>query len=600
MWQFDENVFRNNLDAFGQGALREVLVRPDRSRERWEIVASKEGSPTLLWDGASLHSRYDPVAEGGRWAEEIVGKLPEDARGILVLGMGLGYHVEALLARTTLPVVVFEPSPDILRASFRLLPWYRRSGQLRFFTDPGNLRGQVEGLFLASHAPSQKVRPDAYRSVKNLAGALAGASDYSLRVLVVSPVSGGSYPIAHGVVRALSGMGHRASLFDAGDFAGSLRAIGSQSRIDMHRAQLRGLFQNFMAEMILARVYQEKPDLIVGLAQSPLSTELLERLRGMNIPVAYWFVEDFRIATYWERVAPLVTSFAVIQKGEWLPRLEARGLTNVLYLPTAADRTIFRPEPTEGEDPVRFSAPLAFMGAGYYNRQHFLRHLADLGLGIWGADWESTDPLGPYLRSPGRRIDPGEAAQIYRNSMVNLNLHSSVYHRGVNPDGDFVNPRTFEIAACGGFQLVDRRSHLPELLVPEEEVAVFEDEESCRKLVRHYQSNPAERTSIAQAGLRRTLRDHTLERRMEMWLDHLYAQGFRPKGAEFPGRQSVPELVAEAEGDPELSVFFDRFRCFGSVDLDDLERGIRPQESPLSETEAAVLLLREFAREVEA
>ena len=600
MWQFDENVFRNNLDAFGQGALREVLVRPDRSRERWEIVASKEGSPTLLWDGASLHSRYDPVAEGGRWAEEIVGKLPEDARGILVLGLGLGYHVEALLARTTLPVVVFEPSPDILRASFRLLPWYRRSGQLRFFTDPGNLRGQVEGLFLASHAPSQKVRPDAYRSVKNLAGALAGASDYSLRVLVVSPVSGGSYPIAHGVVRALSGMGHRVSLFDAGDFADSLRAIGSQSRIDMHRAQLRGLFQNFMAEMILARVYQEKPDLIVGLAQSPLSTELLERLRGMNIPVAYWFVEDFRIATYWERVAPLVTSFAVIQKGEWLPRLEARGLTNVLYLPTAADRTIFRPEPAEGEDPVRFSAPLAFMGAGYYNRQHFLRHLADLGLGIWGADWESTDPLGPYLRSPGRRIDPGEAAQIYRNSMVNLNLHSSVYHRGVNPDGDFVNPRTFEIAACGGFQLVDRRSHLPELLVPEEEVAVFEDEESCRKLVRHYQSNPAERTSIAQAGLRRTLRDHTLERRMEMWLDHLYAQGFRPKGAEFPGRQSVPELVAEAEGDPELSVFFDRFRCFGSVDLDDLERGIRPQEAPLSETEAAVLLLREFAREVEA
>ena len=600
MWQFDENVFRNNLDAFGQGALREVLVRPDRSRERWEIVASKEGSPTLLWDGASLHSRYDPVAEGGRWGEEIVGKLPEDARGILVLGLGLGYHVEALLARTTLPVVVFEPSPDILRASFRLLPWYRRSGQLRFFTDPGNLRGQVEGLFLASHAPSQKVRPDAYRSVKNLAGALAGASDYSLRVLVVSPVSGGSYPIAHGVVRALSGMGHRVSLFDAGDFADSLRAIGSQSRIDMHRAQLRGLFQNFMAEMILARVYQEKPDLIVGLAQSPLSTELLERLRGMNIPVAYWFVEDFRIATYWERVAPLVTSFAVIQKGEWLPRLEARGLTNVLYLPTAADRTIFRPEPTEGEDPVRFSAPLAFMGAGYYNRQHFLRHLADLGLGIWGADWESTDPLGPYLRSPGRRIDPGEAAQIYRNSMVNLNLHSSVYHRGVNPDGDFVNPRTFEIAACGGFQLVDRRSHLPELLVPEEEVAVFEDEESCRKLVRHYQSNPAERTSIAQAGLRRTLRDHTLERRMEMWLDHLYAQGFRPKGAEFPGRQSVPELVAEAEGDPELSVFFDRFRCFGSVDLDDLERGIRPQEAPLSETEAAVLLLREFAREVEA
>jgi spore maturation protein CgeB len=355
-----------------------------------------------------------------------------------------------------------------------------------------------------------------------------------------------------------------------------------------------------MAEMIMARIFHEKPDLIVGLAQSPLSPELLEKIRSMNIPVAYWFVEDFRIATYWERIAPLVTSFAVIQKEDWIPRLEARGLSNVLYLPTAADREIFRPEPVAGEDPVRFSAPLAFMGAGYYNRQHFLRHLVDLGLSIWGADWDERDPLGPYLRSPGRRILPEEAAQIYRNSTLNLNLHSSVYHRGVNPEGDFVNPRTFEIAACGGFQLVDRRSLLPELLVPGEEVAVFSDEESCRKLVRHYQSHPAEREAMAQAACQRTLREHTIENRMETWLDHLFSQGFSPKGALFPGRQSVDSLLETSAGDPELSGFFDRFRCFGSVDLEDLERGIHPQEAPLSETEAAVLLLREFAREVGA
>ncbi|EQD35534.1 hypothetical protein B1A_18239, partial [mine drainage metagenome] len=31
----------------------------------------------------------------------------------------------------------------------------------------------------------------------------------------------------------------------------------------------------------------------------------------------------------------------------------------------------------------------------------------------------------------GRRLSPEEAAQIYRNSPINLNLHSSTYHRGV-------------------------------------------------------------------------------------------------------------------------------------------------------------------------
>jgi len=56
--------------------------------------------------------------------------------------------------------------------------------------------------------------------------------------------------------------------------------------------------------------------------------------------------------------------------------------------------------------------------------------------------------------------------------------------------------------------------------------------------------------------------------------------------------------VAEASGDPALSDFFDRYRCYGTVDLEDLVRGIRPQESSISDTEAAVLLLREFVREV--
>ncbi|EQD24725.1 MAG: hypothetical protein D084_Lepto4C00363G0001 [Leptospirillum sp. Group IV 'UBA BS'] len=295
-----------------------------------------------------------------------------------------------------------------------------------------------------------------------------------------------------------------------------------------------------------------------------------------------------------------MTSFAVIQKEAWIPALEARGISNVLYLPTAADPEIFSPEPGPDEDRTRYSAPLAFMGAGYYNRQHFLRHLVDLGLSIWGADWDPGDPLFRHVREEGRRITPEEAAQIYRNSPINLNLHSSVYHRGVNPDGDFVNPRAFEIAGCGGFQLVDRRSLLSELYHPGEDIAVFDDEASCRKLVKHYRSHEGERQEMAARALARTRREHTIDCRMEQWLSVLFEQGFRPKNTFFPGRQKVESLIADAAGDPELSAFLDRFGSLGTVDLDDLERGIRLREAPISDTEAAVLLLREFVREVGA
>lgn len=105
---------------------------------------------------------------------------------------------------------------------------------------------------------------------------------------------------------------------------------------------------------------------------------------------------------------------------------------------------------------------------------------------------------------------------------------------------------------------------------------------------------------MASRALARTRREHTIDSRMEQWLSVLFDQGFRPKNTFFPGRQDVDSLLADAAGDPELSGFLDRFRSLGTVDLEDLERGIRLRESPITETEAAVLLLREFVREVGA
>ena len=44
-----------------------------------------------------------------------------------------------------------------------------------------------------------------------------------------------------------------------------------------------------------------------------------------------------------------------------------------------------------------------------------------------------------------------EAVKIFNASRINLNLHSSPYHLGINPEGDYVNPRTFDLAAAGPF-----------------------------------------------------------------------------------------------------------------------------------------------------
>ncbi|EQD35533.1 hypothetical protein B1A_18238, partial [mine drainage metagenome] len=110
------------------------------------------------------------------------------------------------------------------------------------------------------------------------------------------------------------------------------------------------------------------------------------------------------------------------------------------------------------------------------------------------------------------------------------------------------------------------------MMVPGEEIALFEDEQSCRKLVAHYRTREGERRTMAEAGRKRVLREHTIDHRMETWLSVLFDRGFRPKSPLFAGKQRVDDLVAEASGDPGLAEFFDRYRCYGTVDLEDLER----------------------------
>ena len=123
------------------------------------------------------------------------------------------------------------------------------------------------------------------------------------------------------------------------------------------------------------------------------------------------------------------------------------------------------------------------MGAGYYNRVQSFPRLLSHDFKIWGTEWALESDIGSRVQNKNKRLDPVDIVKIYNAGKVNLNLHSSTFHNGVNPVGDFVNPRTFEIAACGGFQLVDERSELAELIEPGTEVATFNSiDDLCNKV----------------------------------------------------------------------------------------------------------------------
>ena len=114
-----------------------------------------------------------------------------------------------------------------------------------------------------------------------------------------------------------------------------------------------------------------------------------------------------------------------------------------------------------------FGSALSFVGAGYPNRQEFMQGLLDFDLKIWGSDWKLPSPLTPVIQDNAARVVEADIVKIFNASRINLNLHSSPFHQGINPDGDYLNPRIFDFSVAGAFQLVDWRAQLPGFFSPD-------------------------------------------------------------------------------------------------------------------------------------
>ena len=165
-------------------------------------------------------------------------------------------------------------------------------------------------------------------------------TEFWLKILVVYPVYGGPLPIARYCSRALQALGYDVESFDSSQWYALYRFMQRLTDQEAHVQQLQGMVSNVLAEAVVARALTWEPDPIFALAQAPLHESALARLRKFGVPTAFWFVEDFRVMSYWQRVGPLYDHFFGIQSGEFLQQLKGLGCRGVHYLPMACDPSI--------------------------------------------------------------------------------------------------------------------------------------------------------------------------------------------------------------------------------------------------------------------
>jgi spore maturation protein CgeB len=416
----------------------------------------------------------------------------------------------------------------------------------------------------------------------------------TLRVLVVLPMYGGSLPVGRFCVSAFAALGHVVETFEAPEFYRAFEALKTLRVTSDRLEYLENSFLQVVSQAICAKVETFGPDLVLALAQAPLSRQALKRLRRDGVKTAMWFVEDFRLFTYWEAFAPYYDVFAVIQKEPLADRLAAVGQPNALYLPMAADPAVHRPLELTPVERRTYGADVSFMGAGYPNRRLAFAGLLDFGMGIFGSDWDGDATLAGRLRLGGRRIATDEAVKIFNAAAVNLNLHSSVVARDLVPAGDFVNPRTFELALCGAFQLVSDRTLLPELFAADELVR-FATMEELREKLTYFLAHPEERAGYAARARTRALAEHTYIHRMERLLGFV-AERF----PDWPAGREAAEAALAGLPQPlrdETAALLRELSLPADVSFPDLIAAVRTRQGRLTPLETSLLFLDEWKRQ---
>lgn len=589
-------VYTENLEVLKArfpGVHAAVVSSEKEPAEHLSVRGTKDGA--AMWSGTTcLDHAEKPKAAAEAWVRRSLGEDRfKQAQRITVMGLGSGYHIEALLEQTKLPVSVCESDVAVLRKALEhrdLRAMISRVEQLSVGHDLSTMTVGAGCELLVR--PQVAVSESRFaEKVKGYFYSKRGFADLHPKVAVLGPLQGGTLPTAHYCFNALQRMGHKVRGIDVSGFNDGYMLFEKFLAGEPARVSMRNQYIELVSSTLLESFNEKPVDILICMAQAPISARVLTELRSRGVITVLWFVEDYLRFGYWREMAKYYDFVFTIQKGECIEKIRAAGAGEVHYVPTACDPFFHQPLKLSAEDKEKWGSPISFVGAGYHNRQQMFAAISQYPLKIWGSEWPLGKPFDRLVQEESRRIAPEEYIKIFNATDVNLNLHSSSERDGVDPTGDFVNPRTFELAAAGAFQLCDSRALLPELFEVGKEIITFDNLEDMKAKIEYYLEHPEERKAVCERARARIFKDHTYERRLEQMLSIIYASKYehlRLREAKSPWS----EMIKRAESYPELKERLTRARARGEEPaLDGLVADIVTGEGKLTETEQKLLFL---------
>lgn len=325
-----------------------------------------------------------------------------------------------------------------------------------------------------------------------------------MKILLSVPGDLRTVPMNQFAAEALSGLGCEVTVFNHG-------REGLTDRLVRQWSLPWFIARKDRAVLDLARVI--KPDLFLTVFGMLHQADLIRELGRMGIRTACWWLNDpFRFEPSRRDFAQIGAFHRYFTNCRGiLPDYVKAGVDNTRFLPVGVDPTIHRYEAAEPEHDVLFA------GDWHPLRQQVLEQLAgEFRVALMGP-WQSRkiasdSPLRKCLIHRGF-FTPQEMAHAFNRAKVVFNLHTwyGRWNYGINP-------RLFETAGCGAFQLSDFKDEIPDLYAPDKEIVLYRDTAELPGLLRHWLPRAAERKAIGQAALTRSLAEHTYKHRMRALL----------------------------------------------------------------------------------
>ena len=338
-----------------------------------------------------------------------------------------------------------------------------------------------------------------------------------MKILYVSQLHQGSTAQARRL--ALQRMGHEIVSLDTNRFnpgSGFLGKIGFRLSAGPNVARLN--------REVLRLAGQHRPDVFWADKALQLQPATVLRCRDLGIQTVCYMIDnafgprrDSGLRLY--RKAIPCFDLHCTQRDVSVADLKRHGARDVIKIQTAYDRVSHYPPPPGWSDANR-NRGVSFIGSPYDDRGQFLGRLSQAGLPV---------VISGAQRAWQRALTPAQFVTMYREG----ELEADAYREGIwrskinlsfltKSNQDEFTHKSFEIAGCAGFLLVERSPGHASRFVEDKEAVFFSTLEECIEKIRLYLPDEAARSRIGNAGRERAERDgYHNDHQLSLILDRL-------------------------------------------------------------------------------